>query len=273
MNRGRQRSFSIGGYTVVETLIFLAVSSFIFISAVVLINGRQARAEFQSGVRNFESQLLDMANDVATGYYRSTGTTKKCDASGYFTGGDVPLGMNENCIFIGTVIKLGSGGAAGNEEFVQLTMAGLRKQGDDNVASLSQAQPKVLDSGSGFESKPIGAGMRVACVGVGSDTCTPGDMQNASIGFFTTFEGSTLSGDGGGAVQADLISYPTTLISESANSAATKINATNYASPTLNPRVTICLLGGSNQYALMHLGGSSSGLAVTSEIKEGASCA
>jgi len=277
MNRGRQRSFSIGGYTVVETLIFLAVSSFIFISAVMLISGRQARTQFQTGVRTFETQLADIANDVATGYYQNPSVTSGCSGTGgvlSFSGANPGLGENLDCIFIGTVVKFGDGG--NNEKFTQFTMAGLRQSGGDNVTSLGQAKPTVLDNNAGaFETKDIGSAIRVACISVGSGPCTDGDTQNAAIGFFTTFEGATLTGAGGGAVQADVINYGAAVTTaQTASNAAVEINKpAHYVSPTLNPRITICLIGGSNQYALVRLGGNaSSSLAVTSEIKEGTSC-
>lgn len=279
MNRGKQRSFSIGGYTIVETLIFLAVSSVIFMAALVLVGGRQTRAEFQSGVRDFETRLADIANDVATGYYQNAGVSRQCNEGPNgpeFSGGNVSLGTNRVCTFVGTVVKLGSGaGPSGDQQFIQFTMAGLRLSGGDSVTSLAQAKPKILDNGTGFEPHNVGYGIRVACIaveGVNGGACT---SENAAIGFFSTFEGASLSGQGGGAVQADVISYGSLAsIADNATIAQTAVNGfTGYNSPTLNRQITICLIGGSNQYALVRLGGNaSSSLAVTSEIKEGASC-
>jgi hypothetical protein len=275
MNRGRQGS-SIGGYTVVETLIFLAVTSFIFIAAVMLISGRQARAQFQSGVRGFETRLADVANDVATGYYRNSGATKECSegASGpQFSAVNTNLGTNQNCVFVGTVIKLGDGG--NRESFLQFTMAGLRQSGGESVTSLAQAKPQVLEDGAGFASIPIGAGIQVSCIaveGVNAGACL---TQNAAIGFFSSFEGATLTGEGGGSVQADVINYgPLLTLNHTETTAKSALNGfTGYDSANLNRQITICLVGGANQYALVKLGGnSSSSLAVTSEIKEGNSC-
>lgn len=280
MNRGRHRGFSSGGYTIVETLIFLAVSSAILITAIMLIGGQQSRTQFQSDVRGFESKLVDIANDVATGYYRNAGGTKECveTANGpQFSGANTPLGMNQKCVFIGTVIKFGDGGTDGGDRFVQFTMAGLRQSGGNNVLDLVQAKPQVLDNGGGFEPNDIGTGIRVSCIRVGADT-NPCDANNAAIGFFTTFEGASLTGEGGGAVQADVINYGSVTIDQNANSAKGIINAFNtstpgYGSTTLNRQITLCLIGGSNQYALVRLGGdASSNLAVSSEIKEGTSC-
>ncbi len=84
MNRGNRST----GYTIVETMIFLAVSSLMFISAMILINGRQSRAEFIQAVRVFEANLRDVANDVSTGYYANT--TQAGDKIGYTIAG-LPL--------------------------------------------------------------------------------------------------------------------------------------------------------------------------------------
>ena len=259
----------------VETLIFLAVTSVIFISAALMISGRQARAQFQSGVRDFETRLADVANNVATGYYESPGMTKECSETATgpaFTGSNKDLGTNQKCVFVGTVIKLGDG--ANDENFIQYTMAGLRKNGDLDVTSLAEAKPQILDV-STPTSFPIGAGMQVACIAVDSDSCTPGTPTNAAIGFFSSFEGASMTGSGGGSVQADVINYgPAVLLTDSATQAATKINNyTSYGSAALNHQTTICLIGGLNQYALIKIGGNaSSALAVTSEIKDGETC-
>ena len=69
MNRGEARR---GGYTIVETLIFLAVSALLFVSTIILISGRQAKAQFTNSVRDLVSDITDVANDVANGYYQTS---------------------------------------------------------------------------------------------------------------------------------------------------------------------------------------------------------
>src|SRR3989344_2027390 len=60
-----------GGYTLAETLIFLVVSMVLFISAVRMVSGQQARAEFSYGIQEFATQIKDITNDVSTGFYHN----------------------------------------------------------------------------------------------------------------------------------------------------------------------------------------------------------
>ncbi len=57
------------GYTIVEVLVVLAVSSFMFVIAANFINGRQERASFASGSNDLASALRNVLNQVADGHY------------------------------------------------------------------------------------------------------------------------------------------------------------------------------------------------------------
>lgn len=285
MGRGvRPAIVQKAGFTIVEVLIFLGVSSLIFTSAVVYMSGRQARQQFQSSVREFEAALADIANDVSTGYYQN-GAALKCSATGTpktptFTAVSQGLGTNSDCIFVGTVVKLGDGTASnGTEKYTQFTMAGVRQTSSGvGVTSLTEANPRVIDVTNSYATKPIGGGVTVQCVRVGADTNPCQTTNNAALGFFTTFDGAALTSQSGSTIRTNALVYNDVAIS-TANTglggAISKINAATYASATLNPGVTLCLRSsGSNQYALIKIGGSgSSNTTITSTIKDGSSCA
>jgi hypothetical protein len=98
------------GFTVVETMIFLAVSAALFIAAVRLIGTQQRRAEFTYGIQEFSSQMRDVVNDVSTGYYDYRGNlscTANATGPPILAGGGAKStqGENEGCIFIGRVIQ------------------------------------------------------------------------------------------------------------------------------------------------------------------------
>jgi type II secretory pathway pseudopilin PulG len=57
------------GFTIVETLIVLAVSSAIFISTALLIQGQIERYRTRDAAINLEASVRDVFNDVATGYF------------------------------------------------------------------------------------------------------------------------------------------------------------------------------------------------------------
>lgn len=113
MTKGGYRE-AIAGFTVVEVLIVLAVSGLLAISAMVLINGRQAKAEFTTGINGFQQQLQQIVNEVASGYFPNL-TGFSCDilpaqsqrvAFSDAAGGGAQ-GSNKNCIFLGKGIQFG----------------------------------------------------------------------------------------------------------------------------------------------------------------------
>lgn len=129
------------GYTIVETMIFLAVSGAMFVSAMALVNGRQARTEFTTTVRNFEAVLADIANDVSNGYYtNATENAKQLSCSATSTNIDninPPViitstttnkqGTNTGCLFIGKAVQFGAEGD--KERFTTLTLVGRQYEG------------------------------------------------------------------------------------------------------------------------------------------------
>lgn len=100
------------GYTITEVLIVIAISSAMFIIATVAFSGRQQQVQFDQAVRDLESQLRDIVNDVATGYYPSNDSFD-CDIQAAEasppqisqTGGDAnPIGNNSVCLFVGKAL-------------------------------------------------------------------------------------------------------------------------------------------------------------------------
>lgn len=272
MKRGKLKSLSRGGFTILETMMFLAVTSLVFIAAMQYVSGRQNREFFISSVRDFETKLLDVANDVSTGFYQSGGSLR-CSATGpsgspaFSAGGDDTLGTNTDCIFVGTVLKLGDGGD--KQKYTQYSMGGLRKSGGSYVTNLAMSKPRVINVPGLPSSRAVGSGITIECVKVGGSTCTD---NNAAIGFFTTFDGSSMIAENGGAVQANVMTFSGVSLGSDATSVVNQLNDdSSYTSPVYNPGITICLKsGGTNQYALVSLGGnSSSNLSTKTEIKSG----
>lgn len=280
MNRGKQSFLRArGGYTIVEVLIFLAVSGLMFFMALTFIGGQQSRAQFTSSVRDFETKLADIANDVATGYYTKP-TNFTCQSVGSGASRVLKItasasdtqGTNTDCVFAGTVIKFGDPSADERETFMQFAMAGFRTDSSgENITRLEDASPQpVFGAGSlanAVQIQNLSGGASVACVGIGSAGCTAGTNSPAAIGFFSKFSPANVSGQGNG-IQTDVLPYSNLNFNDNSNSAAAKL-AQTVNSANLNPAgMVICIQSGSTkQYALVRLGGSSGGLIITSEIK------
>lgn len=279
MNRGKgQVQYRLGGYTIVETLIFLAVSAAIFFSAMQLIGGQQGKAQFVSAVRDFETKLTDIANDVSTGYYQGDSSFNCYDSGGgvlKFDGAAQTQGSNEPCIFVGTVIKLADGNSEDDRtKFTQFAMAGLRTDSLTGQAptTLKAAQPQVISVPSTYAPQTVGYGASIQCVDLGPKCTAANSVLYGAVGFFTRFMGTSPSG--GTSIQTDVLPYMAVPLNTAATSQVGNISypTTNYTAG-LNPSngITICLKSGtSSQYALIHIGGSQGGgndLTFSSEIK------
>lgn len=95
-----------GGFTIVESLIALAISSALFVIMMVMFNGRQARVEFSQGMRDIEAYILDVANDVRNGYYPNS--NQKCIVNSgvlsFDPGIPAAQGTSSDCIFAGKIL-------------------------------------------------------------------------------------------------------------------------------------------------------------------------
>lgn len=141
------------GFTIVETVIFLAVTGALFTSTMLLISGQQAKTEFYQAVRDVQTRIQDVANDVSTGYYHNPGGFK-CDAdpSGpKVTPGGGPgdkQGTNEECIFIGRAIQFAPTPTSTSELINIYNIIGLRTVGGlasgKEAATYSEAIPTAM---------------------------------------------------------------------------------------------------------------------------------
>src|SRR5947209_7153977 len=90
------------GYTIVEVMIFLAVSGFMFIIAAQFVSGKQAHAEFRQGMNDVKAQVQQTINDVANGYFPSNSDFSCNTESGrpQPDTGSTGQGQNKGCVFM-----------------------------------------------------------------------------------------------------------------------------------------------------------------------------
>lgn len=115
------------GYTIVEVMVVLAVSSFMFLIAAQFVNGRQARASFTEGVNDFTNKLQTIADQVNDGQFTDIdlGTCNVSAGGLSFTGSGVKQGTNKSCAFLGKIVYLhnDSGGFPTSYETFNLAAA------------------------------------------------------------------------------------------------------------------------------------------------------
>lgn len=149
-----------GGFTIIESMIFLVVSVGLFGSVVGMLTQQVRRNEFAKSVEAFEVRLQDALNDVSTGFY-SADETKGCrysptgpEATPTPHTGSQQQGANIDCIFVGKAFQFApSGNPNGASGYSIYSMIGNRttpgSSGED-VVSLAEAKPKLATVSSGL---------------------------------------------------------------------------------------------------------------------------
>lgn len=149
------------GYTIIEVMIVLAISGFMFAIAANFINGKQATTAFSSGSSEMISRLQGVIEQVRDGRYSDvaftctrslsdppqlTIATAPTDSSNSYTG------KNAACTFIGKFVHFPIGVGVGQEltDYRVFSLAGAQLQANGNpVTTLAQAGPTVIRSGDG----------------------------------------------------------------------------------------------------------------------------
>ncbi|MGH7234474.1 MAG: type II secretion system protein [Candidatus Saccharimonadales bacterium] len=107
MAGGKQKTPMRKGFTIIEVMIFLAVSGFTFLIAASFINGKEAQAEFTTGMNGANTVLRSLINNVANGDYPLSATVYlNCNLSSgipVITETMSPI-VSPGCALIGKVI-------------------------------------------------------------------------------------------------------------------------------------------------------------------------
>lgn len=151
MTAGGTRS---AGFTIVETMIVLAVSSALLIVAYTFIGGRQNSTEFMVAINDEVQAIQQIINETANGYYpngQSLSCSGKTDgtAPNIATAAGPGQGSNVGCIFLGKILTFGATNppatmtvypVVGNQQYLN----GATLQ---DVESFTQARPVALGGG------------------------------------------------------------------------------------------------------------------------------
>lgn len=284
------------GFTVVEVTIVLAVSSALLVSAIASFRGQAGRTEFATTVRDFDSRLQDIINDVSTGYYPNTGVA--CSGGGsseiiLASGSANNLGTNGSCTFIGKVILFTPN--AQLSSFRVFTAAGKRlKDTTLQPVDLQEAAPHLIAPGTppyatvpdSSETINLGGGVKINSVNYNpTAAATTSDPSSYAIGFISTFgsyNGNALSS---GSNSLELRAIPKFGTSPLDNVFIAPSNAdpvrfvttmnTNLRNPVVSSvittgTVTICLNSqSSDQSGVITIYGASRQLKLDSVIKNG----
>ncbi len=272
------------GLTIVETMIFLAVTGILVSSALVLFNGRIARAQFTQAVQELDSRIKTAINEVSAGTY-PTQPSYSCTVSGTAapsiqTGGTTKQGANTGCIFLGKVLQPGvSGGGCSATSLKDCTtlniytVFGRRTAPNDSNkvadsmtggASSSGVRPKIADNLT--QSIKLPNGLYVTSVNLNSASSPIGAF--AVLQSLGTYTGNALNA---GAQSLDTwpVSSPYPRTSAQIVSA---VGDSTFSATSANPTIVICLEGGINQKASIALGADKGTLTTNVQFGSNSAC-
>lgn len=260
------------GFTIVETMIVLAVMGALFLAAVIFVAGKQNQVEFTQAINDIQSVMQQSISQVGAGFYTNTGNfTCTAAPSLTLTSGTNNQGSNTGCVFLGKVVQFGVKNTD-PQQYETYTIAGLQSGTD-----LPSSQPVVIAPGVTTNNAPSFPNASVS-----------GALHNGLTVAWMKYNGTNIgavafvSGQGqysgsqllSGTQQVSLVPVLGTSLNSTSPSAVDDINNHLASSPVApSAGVQICFAsGGTQQSGLMTIGSSGRQLSVTLQIKDGRSC-
>jgi len=273
------------GYTVVEVMVVLAVTSALFVGILGNFVGQQSRTEFATAAREIESKVRDVINDTSTGYYPSSGKQCTAGANGpSFNASNSAQGANSGCLFIGRVFQFGVG--PNGDEYRIISVAGLRQNSTGaDVSSLAEAKPIAIapanatpastDPPDVTEQGTYPGGIKIGKITYDDPGATGGAD---AIGFFSTFN---VNPSGAADVKSGAVGVDVVPLGDGANpypfqyEMAAIINGIRSTPSIINPKngTRVCFISArGDQIAILTIGGSGRQLGADMVIQQGSTC-
>lgn len=273
MIRGLRRH--AGGFTIVEVIVFLAVSLAIVAGSIALFSTRIPKTQFAQAVNELDIKIKGVSNEVASGFYPSTQNIE-CDGISISSHPGTEQGTSADCIFLGRAIQFGPGGAGGCnpadaktcDNIAIYTIWGQTNTGGQATNNLSDAEPRFADT-TALTPETYTTGYGLYITKVISDTAAGGVVFLQTFGTPVAAGGSDLPS---GASQVEMRTLNGSL--GQAEDSFTRFTGSTYGNifsdlSAPNPRAgaTLCLRSGvSDQYAVIVVGDGSKPLSNTVEI-------
>lgn len=137
----------MAGYTILEVMIFLAVSGVLFALVFPTVGNSQDKVKFTQSVQDLQNKINDILNDVSTGYFPNsdaTCTIANSTAPPVITPGGSVQGTSQGCVFLGKVLSF-SNVAANNPDMNIFTIVGRKDDATGhNINSLTASRPRAV---------------------------------------------------------------------------------------------------------------------------------
>jgi type II secretory pathway pseudopilin PulG len=264
------------GFTIIETILVLTVSSGLLVAAATIINGRQAATQFSQGIQQVAAELQQNMNDVSNGYYKNDGSIQCTQGIGGPILKTVATnqGTNKDCVYLGKVLQFAVG--TSTDTYNSYTVVGL----SSGITTLASAKPRLVAQTTAeaaapppqvpdvFEAHTMPFGLTAINMYYGTN---PAANIVGAVGFIAHV------GSAGTTGQVDVAAIPGTLLGMQKGAAVAAINTHLSTLPVaaVNPSggVHICLQsGGTKQSALLTIGGGGKQLTVDFSVKSNQVC-
>lgn len=279
-----KQSSGAEGFTILETLIVLAITGFLLGAAALIIQNKQNQTQFSQAVGTMQTSLQKSINEVSTGYFPNTGSfTCGLVSPGntsqppvLSTGGSAQAGTNTDCILLGKVVQFAVGQGAfdpTSDTYNVYNVVGLRTTAAVGTPTLLDEHARLVARGQGdaltvpndqFEIQKFPFGMTVSYVRQGA-------ANLGAIGFISNI--NTIGGTDA-SQNVSVVTIPGTTVGETEPTGVDHIN-TNLKNGVYNPTggIDICFNSGSTrQSAKMSLGGQGRDITITSVIFSNPDC-
>jgi hypothetical protein len=291
------RSTTEAGFTIVETMIFLAISGAMFFLAVSAIGGKQQQTEFQTGIDTLRAQLnLEMSN-VNTGNYPTLGGGFVCSVSGGGAPNDSSATPAGTCDILGEIISFQQPSAGSNASTYTISpLFGRTYVGapsGDVSTTIAEAQPILFPASANIsqtEAMPFGLQI-VPWSGETAQSIYKGGLIGAfGLISFTSFGGASgynsVTGNlNSGSSHTEIFGMPgssyktgkvpsTGLTDLTSTCGAGNVCIVSTHPQAINPPsgITFCVISGTtnNESALFTIGGSNDPSGATYQVYTGA---
>ena len=180
-----KRRVGLAGFTIVETMIVLAVTGGLFVVIAATLSGRQRSNEFTQSINDARSRIQQVITEAKNGYFPNTDYACTASASSVIiAAGSDAQGSRTDCVFLGKVLQFNVNGHDPSEVIVY-PVAGIRTKTDVLLADPSVVSNSLVDLSTNFnlkygltveKTRVVGGTQNVGAFGVLSslDTTTPG---------------------------------------------------------------------------------------------------
>ncbi len=282
------------GFTIVEVMIFLAISGLMFVLAINAMSGKQQQTEFQTGVNTLKADLNQDLSNVGDGNYPSLNgiSCNVNEDSGQPYNCSTSTPINGASTIIGEVLAFNSGSYTILPVIGRNYVAGSNDTQD--ATSLSQAEPWIISGIEQSITMPFGLtivnGSSVTST-VTSPTISPTGLGAIGLFSFTSFEGNDLANSGealsSGSEHIEIFVIPGSKLNTSpiglvntplTNCSSNPNDVCVGSAPVqmINPSngITLCLNSGSDIQSVLFIigGGSNSATSVSDTIYSKLGC-